>query len=74
MADYDPKEITRILEERCTGYASENTAAKELAALTGLNMNVAKAFCRGWSKQSAIDIRGYRKGPDWVNGRFLPED
>ena len=72
MADYDPS-ITKILEERCVGYASEETAAKEIAKLTGLNLDVAKAFCRGWSKMSAVEIRGYRKGPDCVNKKYLPE-
>ena len=72
MADYDPS-ITKILEERCVGYASEETAAKEIAKLPGLNLDVAKAFCRGWSKMSAVEIRGYRKGPDWVNKKYLPE-
>ena len=73
MADYDPKEITKLLEERCTGYASEKTTAKEIAELTGLDIDVARAFSRGWSRMSAVDIRGYRKGPDWVNRKFLPE-
>ena len=72
MADYDPS-ITKILEDRGVGYASEETAAKEIAKLTGLNIDVAKAFCRGWSKMSAVEIRGYRKGPDWVNKKYLPE-
>ena len=30
MADVDPKKITKIMEERATGYASRETAAKEL--------------------------------------------
>jgi len=72
MADYDP-DITKILEERCVGYASEETAAKEVAKLTGLSLDVAKAFCRGWSRMSAVEVRGYHKGPDWVNKKYLPE-
>ncbi len=38
MADVDPKDITKILEERSVGYASEQTAAKEIAELTGLDL------------------------------------
>ena len=49
MADYDPKEITKLLEERCTGYASEKTTAKEIAELTGLDIDVARAFSLGGS-------------------------
>jgi hypothetical protein len=60
MANFDPQ-ITKLLEERSTGYASEKTAAKELVALTGLDFNVARAFCRGWSTTTAPEIRGYRK-------------
>jgi len=60
MADFDPK-ITKLLEERCVGYASENTAAKEIAELTGLNLDVARAFARGWSTLRPHEVRGYKK-------------
>mgnify|MGYP007012454765 CR=1 FL=1 len=66
MADYDPKEITKLLEERCTGYASEKTTAKEIAELTGLDIDVAREFSRGWSSMPDVDIPGYSKGRDWV--------
>jgi len=60
MADYDPK-ITKLLEERCTGYASERTVAKEIAEITGLDFDVARAFSRGWSRMRPHEIRGYKK-------------
>jgi hypothetical protein len=60
MADYDPK-ITKLLEERCTGYASEMTTAKDIAKLTGLDLDVARAFSRGWSRMRPHEIRGYKK-------------
>ena len=46
MADVDPKKITKLMEERATGYASRETAAKELSEMTGLSYDVAKAFRR----------------------------
>ena len=58
MADFDPK-ITKLLEERCVGYASEKTTAKEIAEITGLD--VARAFSRGWSALRPHEVRGYRK-------------
>jgi|TARA_X000001382_G_scaffold129968_1_gene123390 hypothetical protein len=68
MADFvkkalgcEPEEITKLLEERCTGYASEETTAKEIAELTGLDLDVAKAFSRGWSRMTAAQVRGYKK-------------
>jgi len=61
MADVDPKEITKLLEERCVSYASEETTAKEIAELTGLDLDVAKAFSRGWSRMTAAQVRGYKK-------------
>ncbi len=68
MADFvkkalgcEPEEITKLLEERCTGYASEETTAKETAKLTGLDLDVAKAFSRGWSRMTAAQVRGYKK-------------
>lgn len=60
MADYDPK-ITKLLEERCTGYASELTCAKEISKLTGLDLDVARAFSRGWSRTQPHEVRGYKK-------------
>jgi hypothetical protein len=70
MADIDPKEIdynkiTKIMEERATGYASADTGGKELAALTGLSPEVAKAFCQNLTSRQAAGIatvRGYKKG------------
>ena len=61
MAEVDPKDITKILEERSVGYASEQAAAKEIAELTGLDLDVAKAFSRGWSRMTAAQVRGYKK-------------
>ena len=60
MVKFDPQ-ITKLLEERSRGFASEDTAAKELIKLTGLELDVAKAFCRGWSTSTPPEIRGYRK-------------
>lgn len=60
MVEFDPK-ITKLLEERCTGYASEVTCAKEIAKLTGLDLDVARAFSRGWSRLSPSEVRGYKK-------------
>ena len=60
MADFDPK-ITKLLEERCVGYASEKTAAKEIAEITGLNLDVARAFSRGWSALAAPRSQGIQK-------------
>ena len=67
MADFDPEKITRILEERCSGYCSEHTAAKEITELTGLSNDVARAFARGWSRQTPVQVRGYRKGKFYGN-------
>ena len=67
MADFDPKEITRIMEERATGYASRETAAKELAKMTGLDFDVAKAFCSNLKPRGSAgiaEVRGYKKG-EW---------
>ena len=61
MAYFYPEEITKLLEERCTGYASEETTAKEIAELTGLDIDVARAFSRGWSRMTAAQVRGYKK-------------
>jgi hypothetical protein len=66
MADFDPREVTRIMEERVSSWSSADTAAKELMKLTGLNYDVAKAFCsrltsKGGSNYKAA-IRGYKKG------------
>ena len=60
MVEFDTK-ITKLLEERCTGYASEVTCAKEIAKLTGLDLDVARAFSRGWSRLSPSEVRGYKK-------------
>lgn len=65
MADFDPKEITRIMEEKAVSYSSVDTAAKELMKLTGLDYNVARAFCTGLSStgnQTKAAARGYKKG------------
>ena len=65
MADFDPKEITRIMEEKAVSYSSVDTAAKELMKLTGLDYNVARAFCTGISSrgnQTKAAARGYKKG------------
>ena len=40
MADFDAKKVTKLMEERATGYASRDTAAKELAKMTGLDLDV----------------------------------
>ena len=67
MVDFDPKEVTRIMEERATGYASRETAAKELAKMTGLDFDVAKAFCTNRKPRGSAgiaEVRGYKKG-EW---------
>ena len=53
MADFDAKKVTKLMEERATGYASADTAAKELMEMTGLDYGVAKAFC---SNQRHFDL------------------
>tara|TARA_R110001632_G_scaffold65628_1_gene155386 strand:- start:1072 stop:1311 length:240 start_codon:yes stop_codon:yes gene_type:complete len=70
MADIDPKEIdyskiTKIMEERAIGYSSADTGGRELAALTGLSPEVAKAFCQRLTSRGndrASVVRGYKKG------------
>lgn len=68
MADFDPdyEQITKLMEERSTGYASANTAAKELVAMTGLDFDVAKAFCSNLNTRGSTTsmVRGYKKG-EW---------
>jgi len=66
MADTDPdyEQITKLMEERVGGYASANTQAKELSAMTGLDPEVAKAFFMGLTSRGAnrkSDVRGYIK-------------
>lgn len=72
MANYDPK-ITKLLEERCTGYASELTCAKEISKLTGLDLDVARAFSRGWSRTQPHEVRGYKKEFRNDTARNVPE-
>lgn len=72
MANTIPKEvdyeqITKIMEERATGYASATTSAKELSAMTGLDFDVAKAFCSNLKPRGSAgiaEVRGYKKG-EW---------
>ena len=66
MADTktDYEAITNLMVERKDGYASAETQAKELAAMTGLDPDVAKAFFTGLTSRGAnraSDIRGYTK-------------
>ena len=64
MADFDPEKITKLMVERTNNYANVETQAKELAAMTGLDMDVAKAFFTGLTSRGAAkksDIRGYKK-------------
>ena len=65
MADFDPEKIIKIMEERATGYASRDTAAKELIKMTGLSYDVAKAFCSNLKPRGSAgiaEVRGYKKG------------
>tara|TARA_R110000803_G_scaffold135331_2_gene202351 strand:- start:65 stop:292 length:228 start_codon:yes stop_codon:yes gene_type:complete len=65
MADFDAEKVTKIMEERATGYASRDTAAKELMELTGLDYDVAKAFCSNLKRRGSAgiaEVRGYKKG------------
>ena len=65
MADIDPAHITKLMEEKATSYASVETQARELAAMTGLSMDVARSFFRGLNPRGglrAVDARGYKKG------------
>lgn len=67
MADFDPEKITQLMVERATGYASRETAAKELAEMTGLDFDVAKAFCSNLKPRGSAglaEVRGYKKG-EW---------
>jgi hypothetical protein len=62
--DIDYEAITELMEERIVNYASVETQAKELAAMTGLSLDVASAFFRGLSSkgmQKKSDVRGYAK-------------
>ena len=67
MAETEPdyEAITKLMEERATGYASRDTAAKELAAMTGLDIDVARAFCSNLKPRGSAgiaEVRGYKKG------------
>jgi hypothetical protein len=67
MADFDAKKVTKLMEERATGYASRDTAAKELMEMTGLDYDVAKAFCSNLKRRGSAgiaEVRGYKKG-EW---------
>ena len=78
MAKFDPEKVTQLMVERATGYASRETAAKELAEMTGLDFDVAKAFCSnlkprgsaGLPKSEAIKkVSGLKKDPQ-LGGQF----
>lgn len=67
MADTEPdyEAITKLMEERATGYASRDTAAKELAEMVGLDIDVARAFCSNLKPRGSAgiaEVRGYKKG------------
>ena len=67
MADTEPdyEAITKLMEERATGYASRDTAAKELAEMIGLDIDVARAFCSNLKPRGSAgiaEVRGYKKG------------
>ena len=65
MADFDAKKVTKLMEERATGYASRDTAAKELVKMTDLD--VARAFCSNLAPRGSAgiaEVRGYKKG-EW---------
>jgi hypothetical protein len=67
MADTKPdyEAITKLMEERATGYASRDTAAKELAEMIGLDIDVARAFCSNLKPRGSAgiaEVRGYKKG------------
>ena len=67
MAKFDPEKVTELMVERATGYASRETAAKELAEMTGLDFDVAKAFCSNLKPRGSAglaEVRGYKKG-EW---------
>jgi hypothetical protein len=67
MADFDAKKVTKLMEERATGYASRDTAAKELAKMTGLDLDVTKAFFSNLKPRGSAgiaEVRGYKKG-EW---------
>ena len=57
MAKFDPEKVTKLMEER----------AKELAEMTGLDFDVAKAFCSNLKPRGSAglaEVRGYKKG-EW---------
>jgi hypothetical protein len=61
----DYEAITKLMEERATGYASRDTAAKELAEMIGLDIDVARAFCSNLKPRGSAgiaEVRGYKKG------------
>lgn len=66
MAKTDPdyEQITKLMVERVNNYASPQTQGKELAAMTGLDRDVAEAFFKGLTYRGAArksDVRGYKK-------------
>lgn len=63
MADLDTEKVTELMVERNTRWASRDTAAKELVKMTGLELDVARAFYTGLTGGGLTgpDIRGYKK-------------
>jgi hypothetical protein len=62
------------MEERIVGWASNETAAKELVKVTGLDIDVARAFCknvRTFGTPSKSHARGYKKG-EWPKKKTSP--
>lgn len=62
MADIEAHKITKALERRSNNRDTLEQTAKEIAKLTGLNMDVARAFSKGWTTSYPAKVRGYKVG------------
>lgn len=53
MADFDATEVTECIVDRKKGMRTRDTAGAEIARLTGLDLDVAKALTDGWSGKTS---------------------
>ena len=59
MADFDATEVTECIVDRKKGMRTRDTAGAEIARLTGLDLDVAKALTDGWSGKNISQIRSW---------------
>jgi hypothetical protein len=57
------KAVTETMVDQKKGLRTRETAAKEIAKLTGLTPDIAKLLMQGNSGKTATQIRGYEKTP-----------